>query len=129
MTVLLSFLLSVVAAEIVVRAVLPYNTPDTVRKYSLEFEPAVYARYMLKPVNRLVELDGAKAWGSKGKDKPSDLSVFVSANGYRGPPFDVRPPPELPGSLFWVDRPCSIMALPTVNRPNSVHGLIYWDGV
>lgn len=45
MTVLLSFLLSVVAAEIVVRAVLPYNTPDTVRKYSLEFEPAVYARY------------------------------------------------------------------------------------
>jgi lysophospholipase L1-like esterase len=71
------------------------TAPDTVREYSLEYEPAVYSRSLLKPVDRLVEVDSAKAWGGKGPDEPSEVAVFISSNGYRGPEFAVRKPPEI----------------------------------
>lgn len=82
------------AAEVLVRIFLPYNTPDTVRAHSLEYEPAVYARTLLKPLGRVVEVDSGKAWGGKDEDEPADVTVFISANGYRGPAFDVRKPPQ-----------------------------------
>ncbi len=94
-TAVLASVFALFFAEILVRLFFPFNTPDTVREHSLEYEPAVYARTLLKPVDRLVDLDSAKAWGSKAIDKPSDLSVFVSSNGYRGPAFEVRKPPQV----------------------------------
>ena len=93
-TVVIASLITLVVAELLVRVVLPYNTPDTVRAYSLEYEPAVYARSLLKPVNRLVEVDSAKAWGDKAQDEASDVAVFISSNGYRGPAFAVRKPAQ-----------------------------------
>lgn len=86
-------LVTFAVAEFLVRNFLPYNTPDTVRQYSLEYEPAVYSRTLLKPVDRVVEVDSKKAWGGRGKDEPSEVAVFISPNGYRGPAFDVRKPP------------------------------------
>lgn len=86
--------LTLAAAEILVRLFFPYNTPETVREYSLEYETAVYARSVLKPVNRVVEVDSEKAWGGKSGDEPSEVAVFISSNGYRGPAFDVRKPDD-----------------------------------
>ena len=90
--VLLATGFSLLLAEVVVRIALPYNTPDTIRKYSLQYAPSVYSRNLLKPVDALVEIDSAKAWGAKAEDEPADLSVFINANGYRGPPFTPRKP-------------------------------------
>ena len=89
-TVSISVLLALIGAEIAVRLIFQYNTPDTVREHSIEYIPAVYARDLLKPVDRLVDTDSAKAWGTKPRDAPSDDLIFISKNGYRGPSFDVR---------------------------------------
>jgi len=93
-TIVLASVSALFIAEILVRLILPFNTPDTVREHSLEYEPSVYARHLLKPVNRLIEFDSKKAWGGK-KDEPADLTVFVSSNGYRGPAFEVRKPTHI----------------------------------
>lgn len=93
-TIVLVSIVTLGILEVSVRVLLPYNTPDTVRQYSLEYEPAVYTRSLLKPVGRLVELDSGKAWGGKATDEASEVAVFISSNGYRGPAFAVQKPPE-----------------------------------
>jgi len=91
-TVLFSVAFSLLIAEIAVRALLPFNTPDTQREHSIQYVPAVYARSMLSPVDRLIELDRGKALGTKSTDEPSRRRIFISANGYRGRSFSVRKP-------------------------------------
>jgi len=80
-------------AEVAVRILLPYNSPDTIREHSVGYITAAYAPYLLEPVGRLVDIDDEKAWGSKPVDAPTDELLFISEQGYRGPSFDVRKPP------------------------------------
>lgn len=87
-----SLALTLGLAEVVVRALRPYNTPDTVRHYSIQYEPAVYARHLMKPLDRLVEVDGGKAWGTKSPDAPPERAYFINAWGYRGPGFSAAKP-------------------------------------
>lgn len=82
-------------AEIAVRLLLPYNTPDTVRFYSLQYEPAIYSRTLLSPINRTVDLDSEKAWGTKNFDDHSDTTVFINSKGFRGPDFSARKPDDI----------------------------------
>lgn len=78
------------ASELAVRLLMPYNTPATVRAYSLDYERAVYARSRLAPMNRLVEVDASKAWGTKPVDARSERAFHINALGFRGPPFTPR---------------------------------------
>lgn len=89
-TVSFSIILCFFLIEIAIRVFLPFNTPDTIRHHSLEYTPTVFARTLLEPVDRLVDLDGAKAWGTKLADAPSEQSIYISANGYRGDSFPPR---------------------------------------
>ena len=95
LVVVAALVFSFLLAEIVVRVLFPFNTPDTVREHSMQYISSVYARALLKPLDRLVDLDNEKAWGSKSPEEPSDLRIFISANGYRGPSFQVRKPANM----------------------------------
>lgn len=83
-------LTGVALSEVAVRLLLPYNTPETIRAYSLEYEPSPFTRSRLAPVNRLVEVDPAKGWGTKAADAASDRTFHINALGFRGPPFSPR---------------------------------------
>lgn len=83
---------AVVLAELFVRVVYPHYSPDTVRRHAIPYEPKVYGAYVMAGAHRLIDLDSAKAWGVKASDEPSELSIFISENGYRGPAFAVRKP-------------------------------------
>jgi lysophospholipase L1-like esterase len=95
-----SLALSLGLAEIAIRLLSPYNTPGTIRQYSLQYEPAVYARHLMKPMGRLVEVDAGKGWGTKDPDKPSYRSYFINVWGYRGPEFSASKEPSTTRLLF-----------------------------
>lgn len=80
-TLVLSLALSLGLAESVVRTVFRYNTPDTVRKNSLQFIPSVFARYRLKP-DQHIEPD--QAWGLKSDSQITGRIIEISPLGYRG---------------------------------------------
>ena len=84
--------IALLLAEVTVRIFLPHQSPDRIREHSIQYVPSAFAGYLLKPVNRLVEIDKEKAWGIKPDDEPPDQAVFVGDHGYRGPDFDVRKP-------------------------------------
>lgn len=86
---------AVVYGEILVRFLYPYNTPDTVRQYSLPLMPAVYARTLLEPVNGTVEVSGEKAWGVAGGNARDQQTYFINRYGYRGPAFTIPKPAGL----------------------------------
>ena len=74
-------LLTLLAAELLVRTLLRYNTPDTIRENSLQYQPAVYARHLLAP-DQYVERD--KAWGVRFEADRSGEVVVINEHGFRG---------------------------------------------
>jgi len=91
-TVTISCVVGLLLAEVIVRLAYTYYSPDTVRMHAIPFEKRVYGAYVMAGADRLIDLDSGKAWGTKAADEPSDLSIFISKNGYRGPGFAVRKP-------------------------------------
>lgn len=92
-SVLLSSMLALLALEAVVRLVLPYDNPDTVREHSLEYVPSVFSRHRLRPVGGFVQLDSEKAWGASNQQTRSARQFFVNEQGFRGPTFAARMEP------------------------------------
>ena len=92
LAVLLLGLVGLALSEVAVRLLFPFNTPETVRAYSLEYEASPFTRSRLAPVNRLVEVDAGKAWGTKAADAASDRTFHINALGFRGPAFSPRKP-------------------------------------
>ncbi len=93
-TVAIASIAGLLLVELIVRLTFPYYSPETVRTHAIPYEKRVYAGYLMSGVNRLIDLDKDKAWGDKPADEPSELSIFISGNGYRGPGFRVRKPPD-----------------------------------
>ena len=94
LAVVILIVVGLLASELVVRMLMTYNTPETLRAYSLEYQGAVYARSRLAPMNRLVQVDVAKAWGTKPGDAPSERTFHINDLGFRGPTFSPRKPPR-----------------------------------
>jgi lysophospholipase L1-like esterase len=92
LAVLVVGLCGVALSEVAVRLLLPYNTPETLRAFSLEYEPSPFTRSRLAPANRLVEVDAAKGWGTKAAAGPSEQAYHINALGFRGPLFSPRKP-------------------------------------
>jgi len=93
LTIGVSASIMLMCAEILVRALRPYNTPDTIRHYSLQYIPSIFARHMLEPAGRLVEVDSMKGWGDKRETEKARMAFFINEIGYRGRSFAVRKPP------------------------------------
>jgi hypothetical protein len=87
-----SLSLALLLGEILVRLTRPYNSPDTHLEYSLQSEPSLFSASLLKPVDRLVEVDPAKAMGIKGRHEPAERTYFINRNGTRGRGFSRRKP-------------------------------------
>jgi hypothetical protein len=77
------------AAEAFVRTAYRYNSPETVRRNSLQYAPTVFARHMLKP-NQQIRVD--EAWGLKSQEEPTGREYRINGMGYRGRPLAVRKP-------------------------------------
>lgn len=73
---------TVLVAEVLVRTFLRYNTPDTVRRNSLLYEPTVYARHALAPRQAIVP---GEAWEARAADEPSGSVLVINEHGFRGP--------------------------------------------
>lgn len=87
-----SLALAFISGEILVRLFFPYNTPDTMRQFSLSYIPSAYARSLLEPVNDVVEVSAEKAWGAKNTNIHASKFYFINRHGYRGPSFEVPKP-------------------------------------
>src|SRR5215467_3479067 len=85
LTAILSVSAVLIAGEMLGRLLLPFNTPDTMKKYG---EPDLPLG--LKPEARIVELDGGKALGTKPESAPSQYRYLMNNLGFRGPPFSPR---------------------------------------
>lgn len=92
---LIGILGALVLAEIAVRVLLGHQSPDTVREHSLTYRQVSYARFLLEPVDRLVDVSSEKAWGGNPDGAP-DRGYFISASGYRGPAFA----PDKPAGVY-----------------------------
>ncbi len=89
LAIILTCLACFVAAEVTVRLLLRYNTPDTVRQNSLGYLPAVYARHTLAPDQHL-DLD--QAWGLRSEADRSYHTYRVNEHGFRGESFSLDKP-------------------------------------
>lgn len=77
-----SLLVVLLSGEVLVRLFLPFNNPDTIRKYSLQYIPSLFSRHRLMPMGRMVDTSAAL-----GKKSASDERYFINDVGYRGPNF------------------------------------------
>jgi len=82
-------LIALVVAEVAVRLTLRYNTPETVRKHSMQYLPSVYARHRLAPGQ---DFDAGLAWGAPAPGTPPGPRVVINDRGYRGGPIAVPKP-------------------------------------
>ena len=76
--------------ELIVRLFLPYNTPDTVRRHSLQYLPSAFARHRLAPDQTLTT---AGAWGRRPGGGEDDRAFRINERGYRGAPIETPKPP------------------------------------
>jgi len=90
-----AFVVAIGYGEGLVRWLYPYNTPDTMRQFSLPLVPAVYARHLLQQLDRIVEVSGEKAWGVVGNNAATGQVYFINRYGYRGPSFQLPKPTGL----------------------------------
>ena len=65
LTVTIGLLAALLVVELAVRLLLPHQSPEAIRRHSIEYDASALAGYLLKPVDRLVEVDKGKAWGTK----------------------------------------------------------------
>src|SRR5437773_5824116 len=75
------------AAELFVRIVYRYNSPDSVKRNSLQYVATVFSRHMPKP-NQTIEVD--EAWGVEPNELPTHRVYRINSLGYRGRPFPAR---------------------------------------
>ncbi len=69
------------ATEAFVRIIYGKNSPDTVRKNSLQYVATIFARHMLKP-HQKVRVE--EAWGLRPGEVRPDTEYRINALGYRG---------------------------------------------
>lgn len=77
-------------AELLVRALGRYNTPDTLRAHSLHYLPSIFGRHRLAP-DQEVAVD--EAWGLRSGQAPSGRTFRINAQGYRGAAVAIPKPP------------------------------------
>ncbi len=88
LSILLPSLLLLAVAEVATRLLFRFNSPRTVRENSLQLEPAVFARSVLK-ASQQIDLDAA--WGATRSDVPG-RRYAINAMGTRGRLFELRKP-------------------------------------
>jgi lysophospholipase L1-like esterase len=76
-------------AEVAVRLLLPYNTPDTVRRHSLQYIASVFARHRLEPDQ---SVHTAGAWGRVPQPGGGEPDIVINERGYRGAPIAIPKP-------------------------------------
>lgn len=86
----LALLVVLGAAEICVRLLLRYNSPDTLRDNSLQYRPSTFTRHLLEP-DQEIDLDAA--WGVRHGEQGSGRTYRINAMGFRGAPFSAEKPP------------------------------------
>lgn len=90
-TAALSLSVILISGEMLVRFFLPFNTPDTLRRRSLQYIPSIFSRNLLKPM-QMVEADSSTARSAKEKDGGPHKGYFINTAGYRGPDFAITKP-------------------------------------
>ena len=81
LTFALAGLAILVGAEILVRVLLRYNSPETVRENSLQYLPSIFSRHRLDP-GQQIRVD--EAWGLRRGEEPRGLVYRINDQGYRG---------------------------------------------
>lgn len=84
-------LIGLAMAEILVRLLFRYNTPDTVRTNSLQYQPTIFARHLLLP-NQSPQL--YRAWGDDAATFSGPREYRIGDSGYRGNSFPIPKPPN-----------------------------------
>lgn len=79
--------------ELIVRLALPGYSPEIARQHAIPYESRIYSGLAMQGANRLIDTNSAKAWGRNITEDTSERLIFINANGFRGPNFDVRKPP------------------------------------
>jgi lysophospholipase L1-like esterase len=86
-------LITLVLNEVLVRLLVPLHTPEDYRRYSIQYLPSLFSRYVIEPVDRLVEVDREKAKGRRGSAaKTPDRAYFINELGFRGPNVPLSKP-------------------------------------
>lgn len=84
-------LFSVLAvAEIGVRLLLRYNSPDTLRQNSLQYRPSTFTRHLLEPEQQ-IDLDAA--WGVRRGEQGGGRTYEINDKGFRGASFEAEKGP------------------------------------
>ena len=86
-TACISLLIFLFSGEVLVRLFLPFNTPDTIRKYSLQYIGSIFARHRLKPMGQIVEEDSDKALGKKDRTRHQLTGFLLMTLDTAGPIF------------------------------------------
>jgi len=84
-------LVSLLAAEITVRLLFRYNTPDTLDAASLKYKPSIFSRHLFR-VNQEVYL--GTGWDRRGGQHDSGRLVRINSHGFRGDEFPLEKPTE-----------------------------------
>lgn len=122
LAVCLLIVLGLAASELLVRLLMPYNTPDTLRRHSVAYERAPFTRSRLAPMDRLVDADAAKGWGTKPDDAPSERTFHINNLGFRGRLSLPESPRGRPESSSWAGPRSSIRTSRTPKQPSGRAG-------
>lgn len=87
--ILVGVMVAILLLEGAVRMLFRYNTPDTIKRQSLQYEPSLFARHVLAPG---VSIRPDQAWGLQRRQPGSGLSYAINARGTRGRTFLVPKP-------------------------------------
>ena len=68
----LSLFLILLSGEVLIRLFLPFNTPDTIKRYSMPYLSSMFTRHRLKPVGRMVEQMRTRLWGKSRRARHRD---------------------------------------------------------
>jgi lysophospholipase L1-like esterase len=84
---IISLSVVLICGEILVRILLPFNNPDTLKSRSLQRVESLFSRHLLKPTQFVV-----KEGDSKAKGQVQKSGYFINSLGYRGADFAVKKP-------------------------------------
>ena len=80
--------LTLIAAELAVRTLFRYNSPDTLRENSLQYVPSTFTRHLLAP-DQEIDLDAA--WGLRDPSQATGRGYRIGDRGYRGEDLETQP--------------------------------------
>src|SRR5262245_53062699 len=84
-----------VCAEILVRLLFPFNTPDTIRQYSIRYVRSICSTNRVRPLGHMMQESDSKALGARSENEPIKR-YFINEAGYRGHSFA---PVKLEGTI------------------------------